>query len=647
MSSKKKFSKLAVLSVLGLLALTACDDDEIVAKPSNYEDPIIEIAGSEEEIPNNVFSVIYDALHDGAVDAEVLSRVLYEFSQSIYGSYNSITASNSKETTLEKAYKNAMDDSTDKTVVNDFIKKHKVYWLRDEEGRHINDKGDEVDDETFTPCESERQNVIARWQTIATRVAENMYKKCNTGTYKERDYYFDELKFLKSLFESGEKVDYHAAKAAREKGKLPKVIIDYLYEEESVFEKQDDGITVLHLAYYQNHAKGKDITYIEDKIIPDVYNALLVEQYLLDEELASVRNSRARYINVLKLEKYSGFMNNADALIDSLVEDIYAIAPTGDHVSIQQDKIDDLFEAYETVSKGIWDDIQNNPKSLSVVTDLQKIASDIYEEDSKVIDGVPTKFYKNTTYGDLVKDYAEFKEASTYDDLDKSLYDEFTASGTILPSEGFAKKIIGIEQTNTITKDWFVQSQAPSLDSNGKIADRLFKLSVANDKVEIGKKEDGVKSEVIAKAIEDQDVYDRYYKDGNDWKIRESGETEDKYMCSINGAYFLKFEGQYADADSKKDIVYDDGNAYYVVQVIEAVKDVKLRNTSENSYRKTRGDEFFHEVLDKITSIIAATGNYSSLSKEHWLKQMNITYHDQKVYDYFKENYPDLFDDED
>ena len=123
---------------------------------------------------------------------------------------------------------------------------------------------------------------------------------------------------------------------------------------------------------------------------------------------------------------------------------------------------------------------------------------------------------------------------------------------------------------------------------------------------------------------------------------------ENKFLCSINGAFFLKFEGAYSGESYQNDIVYDDGSAYYIVQVVEAAKDVKLRNSqSKSSYANTRGESFLNEVIAQITRKVAETGNYASLAKEHWLKEMSIKYHDQNVYDYFKENYPDLFKDED
>ena len=137
------------------------------------------------------------------------------------------------------------------------------------------------------------------------------------------------------------------------------------------------------------------------------------------------------------------------------------------------------------------------------------------------------------------------------------------------------------------------------------------------------------------------------YKEGG-WAVREEpSEYENKFLCSINGAFFLKSSGSYAEDDYKNDIVFEDDSAYYIVQVIEAAKDAKLRNsTSKSSYITSRGQTFLNEVVAHITRKVAETGSYSSLAKEHWLEKMSIKYHDQNVYDYFKDNYPDLFEDD-
>ena len=305
MSNKKKFTKLAVLSVLGMLALTGCNESsEVYAKPSNYEDPIVTITGSEEEIHNDILEIIYDSMHDGSAPSKVLEKVLYRYAESIFGVYNNVTAKGREEVTLKEAA-----TANNQTKTDEFIKKHKAFWLYDEDGKHVDDNGQEVTGDDWTPCATERLNVTARWSTIETRIAEAMYSKATGGSYTKK-HFFSELDFVEALYKDNKKVNYSAAKAAN----LKPVLIDYQLDKDDTFNANG----FLHRDYYQSG----DYTYIEDEIIPSIYNDLLVEQYLLDEELAAVRNNRARRINVIKIEKYSSFTNNADALVKDLVNAI-------------------------------------------------------------------------------------------------------------------------------------------------------------------------------------------------------------------------------------------------------------------------------------------------------------------------------------
>ena len=206
MSRNNKFRKLAVLSLLGVFALVGCssDDDEIYAKPSNYKDEIVTIDGNDEKIHNDILKIIYDAMHDGSVASKTLDAVLYRYAQSVFGSYNKITLSkNDESTTLKAAAENAKADTTDKSVVNGFIKAHKAYWTYNEDGKHINDDDPEnpviVDDKSdWTPCGSEQQRVADRWDDIEKRVAENMFSKISSGSYTSK-HFFDELKLVRSL----------------------------------------------------------------------------------------------------------------------------------------------------------------------------------------------------------------------------------------------------------------------------------------------------------------------------------------------------------------------------------------------------------------------------------------------------------------
>ena len=475
----KKFTKLAVLSLLGILGLTACNQtsDEVYAKPSNYDKDIITIDGNEEKIYHNILSIIYDSMHDGSASSKVLDKVLFTYSESIFGSYADLKA--------------AKEDAATAThnVIDPFIRAHKVYWLRNENGEHINTDGTEPvvveNDETFTPCEAERENVVSKFNNIEERIAEVMYTKATSGTYTSK-HFFSELDFVRALYKDGKKVNMTAAKALADlpdtdPAALRPVIVDYKLEKKDAF---TSGL--LHEAFYRDEAHG--ITYIKDEVIDDVYSDLLVEQYLLDEDVSAIRNSRARKINVLKIEKYTSFTNNADALVKKLVEDIYSFVPaaTDSHVNYKISDIeahyDELFDTYATVNKGLYNEISASPAALAIVNELKAQAYDIYEQDT--YSGY--NFYKNTTYGDLIQDYKKFKDAGDdYNKLDMSLYNKFTGSGTTTEDEAIDQATIDIDQSKTITKGWFINGSQPSLDSNGTINDRLFKISVANDKLEV------------------------------------------------------------------------------------------------------------------------------------------------------------------
>ena len=189
--------------------------------------------------------------------------------------------------------------------------------------------------------------------------------------------------------------------------------------------------------------------------------------------------------------------------------------------------------------------------------------------------------------------------------------------------------------------------------SGSTINDRLFRLSVANGKIEIG---DGSNDELIAENKALLDATDRLIKKDGHWQLNkdDSGafvDTKDtaerksnKFICSINGAFFLKKDSQHAGADARNDIVFDDGSNYYIVQILEAEKDGKVRTSTAGNYVETRGQTFLDTVIDEITKVLGSTGNYATVSKNHWLEKMDLKFHDQEVYDYFKTNYPDLFD---
>lgn len=714
--SNKKFPKLAVLSLLGLLTLTSCgsSDDEIKSLPSNYDDPIITIKDETEEIHNNLISIIADQFQEGDLPSKTLDKVLYRYAQSVYGAYNKVARADKDEsTTLKEATrivvkKFAHDVDPDQEAPTEkeiatlyaFIREHKTFWHYNDKKQHIDHEGKVIaDDKNFTPCEEELENVLSRFQDVEKRIAENMYSKAKNGGYTTK-HFFKEYEFVKSLYDAGEKVIHY--KDAKKDPRVIPTIIDYNVEEKDVF---DEGI--LHRDFYQTHYgidddetknefytdvdpdTGEEIEvdlgyqyhYIEEQIVPQIYSDLLVEQYLLDKESDAVKQSRARQINVIKIEKNGEFDIAADYLIRELVDEIYSVKPTGEYyafVDEDHNPYQEIFEKYEDISKGLTTIVntrdpafpvepkidpvteKENPKYWNeeqIIYRINQKNSNAFKYATSSAESGSIAYYKNTKFGDLVEDYEKFLSAASYDAIDTSLLNKFTSNGTCTPEEGLDQEKITLSQVEAITRGWYIEKSSPSLDSNGKIKKNLFQLSVANNKLEAKNATDPILRYDLLGGVA---AVDRYHGqlvgEGTDtehveWSLRsDKVEDENKYVCSINGAYFLKFDGQSAGRDYKDDIVCEDksGNAYYICQVIEAVKDVKLRNSdSPNSYANTREAGFLNKVISEVTTKVAETGSYSSLSKEYWLEKMNLYYHDQNVYDYFKSNYPDLFDDED
>ena len=667
----KKFPKLAVLSLLGVLALASCGSEEesadaIYAKPHNYNDAVITITDAEgkehsKDIYNNIMKIIVDAMHDGEAKTRVLEKVLVKYAESIYGSYDKVTAKDYGDTyiTLSEAYADATTASHE--VADMFIREHKVYWKRDADGKHIDDDDKEVDDTKpdWPVSDFERKTLESKFEAIELRVKEALYSKV-TGSSATSNNFFDEYEYVKSLYkDSDNKVDFASARDLRyhEEGgvvvdKLPLVLVDYALEKKDLFITDTNPNGLLHKDFYQ---KG-EFTYIQDKIIPDVYKDLLVEQYLLDEQISVVRDSRARKINVLKLERYSDFTNNADALAKDLINRLYYsddVVPSGElrtDPEVITNYYDQLFDAYATINKGQYDVITaaqakaederttTEKYIVSIMANIQATGSDIYKKSD---DG---DFYENTKYGDLMTDYNDFLANTTYDDYDATLADKFTDKGKISPEEGLRREKVKLDQNKTIFKDWYIQSSQPSLDSAGEINKRLFTATVGNAKMEVG---DGTDPEIIAENYQTLKTKDRFQEDANhEYKIRTTLDVnESKYLCSINGAYFLKFDGNNVESNEPfgGDIMYRDSDAYYVVQVIEAVRDNKLRSKGDYSYSTTRGTKVLQEIIEEVSKKVAETGSYSSLSKEYWLKKMSLFYHDQVILNYFKDNYPDLF----
>ena len=628
--ANKKGAKLAVLSLLALLGITACSSSDVKAKPSDYDNQILV---SEDDIYNNTKSTIYDAIREGSLASDVLDKVLYQYAISTLGRYNAVIpelATSSQEEGINITLKAAAADAhanSGYTIVRKFIKAHKAYWSVNDEGEHVDDNGNPVTGDNYDDGR-EIQRVSAKWDTIELRIKEAMYKAIKGSEFAYRNK-FEEKKYLVSLRKNLKAVeDYNALVEEADftkKGLASPRILDPKYDEEDVFDQ------FLHRANYQsNYAFGQNesaddaATYVEDELIPTIYRTLLTEQYLFDQTYNTLGRSYARKINVVAIAENSEYPKAAEYLMREFVTKVISAAPEGaTTVSESTNKIEEKhFNMISNIWKGVDLDTYAAGSQEATIRDALLAKNAIIEEDYDD-NGTARHFYKGTEFGEMMEDYDKINDDPLL--TDSSIESTFTGSGSYTKEIGKEIKTDEITLKNHVTKGWYVKNGSLSLASS--ITNRLFSVGVAN-------------------GLDTSDEADRYYYDGG-WKYRTDAK-ENKYVARINGSYFLKVESTEAhdgtDPEaSAADILFKSDNTWYVVQILEAANSTKLSKNNNNNYAHLKSEAIMEKYVNEIAKTLSSNSTYENLAKKYWVSEMAIKYHDTVVYDYFKTNFPELF----
>ncbi|HNX16138.1 MAG TPA: hypothetical protein PKO28_02015 [Bacilli bacterium] len=640
MAANKKASRYLAVALLSVLGLTACN--EVVAKPSDYDREII-TAGVTSDMESNLMSIVYDALREGSLASDVLNEVLYQYSVSMLGRYNKLVGPSdsasalSTGTTLKQAVASAK--SADKSVANAFIKVHHAYWTVNANNERVDDNGNVVTGAGDVASASELETLIAKWNTIENRIKEKMYNEIKNGAFSYRSK-FSERTYLVSLRSSLEKVaDYNVLNptdSAATTGYFTPRVFDAKYDYEDVF------VEYLHREnYQQNFALADDeanntVSYVEDAYVKDIYRELLTEQYLLDETYNTLGRSYARKVNIISLATKSDSDKSAQYLMNYFVNNVVYAAPTtaglpatsitdaaGNPVSdnrISEDELIALSDAY----KGILN------------ADLSPLAES-YLENSNAFDAVMTgpevDYYVGTDFGDLMEEYSKIKANPLT--TDTTIEKDFTGNGAYTKEVGLELKTRSLASNSYVTKGWFIKNGG--LTDFTTFRDRLFNIGVASAL-------DSIKPEVGVTV--DYDQYDRFYLEGGVWKI-DTARDFNKYVARVNGSYFLK-SATSESVSSKDDIIFynSDSKVYYLVEIVEAVSSSKFNKSADAwNYAKLRNDrKVMADYVNEVAKILASNDSYKTLAKKHWLEEMGISYHDDVVYDYFKTNFPELFD---
>ena len=626
----KLSKKLLLVALLGVMGLTACDDD-ISSYPKDGD---ILPPSQGQTIYHNELSDIYESIRDGSLASDVLDKLLYEYANTIFGRYATVAQGAPSYSTND-----AEDAVTLKGVVEGgvqadmeaYVKNHKAFWP----GATIPEN----------PSAAQLKTAVAKlkavYQSVEDRIAEALYAKISGGSYSEHDI-FSERKFLASLLFDGEKVaDFRADDV---KDKLYEDILYPEIEGKDVFTKETGSTVeknkfILHKQYYYSDTN----TYALESNIESIYRDLLIEQYITDESYTTLGRSYARKVNVLALTVDSDNKSDVPALVNYLVDNVIASKDGDLRLTIADDDrhgeqaVTELYTNVAKIMKGLpeyfngaydpatataQEKKENFP--TAVISDLYKNYG-LYGKIADLVDDTKDAYLTSTAYGSMMKDFLKIK-----DDLvttDSSIESSFTGSGAYTVAQGKVYKEREIALKSYTTTGWHIKNGGLS-SLPETIRNRLFNLSVAS-------------------ALDANTLTDRT---SDDWNY-DTEMTNNKYVAKVNGAYFLKAE-TVEDKDSNRDLYFYDSSSstYYFVQVIEAVNPAKLSADGSSRYAAIYkdGEDFNDELQEgiarEVCEQVAKISSYSGLAKDHWLKEMALEYHDTKIYDYFKTNYPDLFD---
>ena len=625
---KNKVIRFAAIALLSAFALTACDDD-IIAKPTGYDDnsPVVNIENYNGTVYNNTFTDIYDAIRSGSLATEVLDQLLYQYSISVFGNYNAVTASKISEnsfgeTTLKRAVAGlSLDANGNPTggdaTTNEFIKAHSAYWSKNKAGKRVNDQNQEVADDA-DPSLSEYARLNNKWKTIEKRIAEKLYGSISGGSYSERSV-FEEERFLRSLAVSIENNVRSLSGAPLFKGILTSAVEDY-----DVFNVKSENIDgeldyILHRENYQSNAglgdtetADQDATYVEDHIIPDIYRQLLVEQYILDENYDTLGRTSARHISVLAITKSASYSKGAVNLMNTFVNDIIFDSARTDAITL------DTFKVVSNAWIGAFMADQDYAASEEYALMSAALPAEYLQTNAS------GAYFQGTAYGDMMEEIEKIKDNPNLSENETA----YTGSNSYTINVGKEIKTRELKLKDYTSTGWYVKSMGAG-NLPDSLKNQLFDINVANA--------------LSGEACVEYTATDAGWVTNEDSAARGSLIN---VVGKINGQYFLRNTTRIKGNPVESDILFESDGTYYVVLVEDAIRSKNLNKENYQDADAAKLDTL-ETYINEIVQLVADNDTYKTLSKKHWIEEMDLKYHDQVVYDYFKSNFPDLFEDDD
>jgi len=413
---------------------------------------------------------------------------------------------------------------------------------------------------------------------------------------------------IKEVFHDAATGGSYSKRSRFDEEKYAVSLVGDLYDIEGVFEdatvwykdvlvtpdvEVEDIDDFVHIDRYQD--------YIERGVLPRLYREKLVEQFIYDNNYSSLGRTYAREVEYIKIVNNDAYPSAAKSLINAFVDKYILDVNAADEVDFE-------------VLANAWRGIDLSPDAVTLLeTAFTGTSVPVTDADVLAQLAGPSVYYPQTQFGSIAKDYLKITDDRFTNDT--GIESDFTNSNAYTKQVGLTIKSDSLKLEDYTNDGWYVKSGGLS-ELPEAIRSRLFNINVAN---EVG-------------SIEAEDATHSY----------ESGQ----YVRNLRGEFYLTPTTSEQGTDVRKDnfVIYDiSSSTYYIIKVKEAVSTSKLSRLSDNSYPTLERED----IAKEVTHVLSAKDSYINNAYESYIKLYSVIYHDTTIYDYFKEQFPDLFDDED
>ena len=385
------------------------------------------------------------------------------------------------------------------------------------------------------------------------------------------------------------------------------------------------GVLVNPNTTYEDVFKAGDqySYYLEKTYYNDLKIQYLTADYIYNKSYASIGNSTARKVQIVKLTDRTDNVGAAKRLLQAYVED-YISNPSSPLLG-KDPEFKVLSKLWKGITSSFVDSIEGGAFSSRYDENTYLTSEEIsWLKDKKLMTDTTSDLAIGKIMADKKKldkmDIDNPANENPYSSYISELEDTYTEKYKLSIGVGLRNAVDKIVKDNYVTEGIYTSSD--SIDSlPASLKNNIFSVNLALDKSTV----DNMKN-----------------------KKDKDGKDSDNYV-SIDGVSIFQADGNRyiinngsTSSDDNKIIYYDSENkAYYLVRILDAVSNASLSQSSTTSmYDSAKKKE---QIAREVAFKLASSDTYKKEATIYYLRRLNIDYSDSDFLNYLKENYKDLF----